>query len=131
MNSDITQASLSELVRAKRALQDDRDTLNAQLKLLGEQLDEVNAAILAKLKESGTESMTVDGTTVFLQAKSRAVYEPEMWDSLVKWFGDNGYAAAVQRRLNVKVVEEIIESGKEVPKGLSVEMYDDVGYRRK
>lgn len=123
-----------ELLAHWRWLADRRDEINAELSRNREQMDATEKAIRECLERTdrwhdgmGTKS---EGLSCTVRTKWRAKYEPSKWQDLLKWAGESGHVAVVQRRLGDKAVMELVDNGIPLPDGLSVESYEDLEFRR-
>jgi len=130
VNTTETPTTAGELCTRHRTLLDRKDELNAELKQINELLADNEAAVRAMLEREGVDKISGNGITLFTKQKWRARYEPELWASLVEWASKSGRTDLIQRRLSDAKVMEYIDSGAEVPQGLSVEPYTSIEFRR-
>lgn len=124
----------AELLTKYRALLDLKDEANSVLSGINKDLDNCEAAIRAAFEASGKWedgcAAKAGGITVTVRDKPRACYAPESWEGIVKWAGETGNAAVVQRRLTDKAVLELLDSGVDLPEGLTVQWSKELSFLR-
>ena len=124
----------SELLETLRAALERADEQRQELKLTEAVVTDVEAEIRERLKASGKWEagcgMKIPGLSVNVQQKYNAAYDPDKWDSIVKWAASEGYTHIVQRRLSAGPLRELEIGGVALPPGLRVEPYLDMGIRR-
>jgi hypothetical protein len=129
--SDTTVAvDLESTLVSLRALRDRKDTLNAELKAIGEQEDACEHALLDWHKATNLQSVKGGGLTVSFKADFHAKYSPELWPEIVKWAVETGNDHIIQRRLGDAKVIELVDNGIALPDGLTLEQYVKLNIRR-
>lgn len=86
---------------------------------------------LAKLAEAlGVDKFANDLMTVSIKEDMRAGYTPEEWPAIFAWIAKTENFGIIQRRLSAKPIQELIDCGTPLPKGLKLEPYTKVSTRR-
>jgi len=126
----MTTLSAGEICARHKSLLDQKDALNAQLKELNKQIEASESEAMELLTAHGLDKVSGAGITLYTREKWRAKYDPELWGELVKWAASSGRTDLIQRRLSDAKVLEYVDSGADVPPGLSVEAYTALEFRR-
>lgn len=113
-----------------KELQDRKDELQAQLKEVNKDIEEAEHQIGEYMAAESLDKLSANGITLYYKDKARARYEPEKWGELVAWAVRVGRTDLVQRRLSDAKVLELMDSGQEMPDGLTVEFYKSLEFRR-
>jgi len=122
---------LGPMIVRLRKLKDHKDEVNAVLKDINAEEVELESAIMAGLRESGQDKATVKGIgTASISKKYRAGAEPEAWNDIYKWCVDTGNTHILHRALTAAKVGELIDNGVQMPKGLRMDPYEDLSFRR-
>lgn len=121
-----------ELLTRLRNVMDEQDTTNQRLSELRAERDAIEAKLLDLHKTTKLTTFANDVLTVNVAPNTiRVGYEPEQWESIVKFFVDAGRIDVVQRRLSESKVLELLDSGAELPPGLKFDGYTKISVRRK
>jgi hypothetical protein len=126
---------MTVLAARYRALWDSLDTIEATRKEITTEMNELESEMRDAMRHAGKhndgDADTIAGVArVTWRSKWRAVYEPGLWSSIVKWAVDNNHEYIVQRRLTDAKIMSLIDQGVPLPEGLTVEPYDDLDIRR-
>lgn len=126
----MTTKTIGELLADLRADSDRKDELNAELKNVNGRMFDTELALMRALKDSGQVKAADDYISVTLGQKWRAKCEPDKWDSVLRKMVEMGYGHVFHRRMTDAKVLELIELGVPMPEGLSVEVFDNLSFRR-
>lgn len=133
-DTETTTPSLSDLIGLYRKGLDEMDRINAERSAQQKRNDELEWQVRQAMTAAGLvnkgDKMTACGLTVFIQEKIRDKYDPARWPSIVEWAVRTGNIHIIQRRLTATKISELIDAGVEMPEGLGVEFYHDLGTRR-
>lgn len=125
--------TLTDKIATLRAGLDEMDRINALKSKQQKANDYLEADILKDMAEQGMDKdgdkVSACGLTVTRAEKQRATYSPDKWMEIGQWAFEQGIPL-IQRRLNDKVVRDLIESGVALPEGLGVEFYTELSTRR-
>ena len=122
--------TLGDLITWWKSQKTSVESHESQAKAARSLLNDIEADILAKMRDAGLESVAQDGVSLTIRKKFRAKYDPEQWESLINWAAQNGMTYLIQRRLNDSKVLELVDNGVPLPDGLTIEGYDDLAFRR-
>jgi hypothetical protein len=123
---------LNPLLTELRSIIDQREQLARQDKELSERRSAIERQLLDFHHSSGLDSLSGGGLGVgFDPTALRAKYEPEQWNNIAQWAVATHNEHIIQRRLSDAKIVELIDSGVELPAGLSVEQYVKISIRRK
>lgn len=131
MSETATDPTTGELLNDLRQVMDEIDQLNKQLRPLTSRRRELEQAIISKAEAEGTDRFGNDQLSVTVQHKTTANYDPEKWDSILRWAVKTGNSHIFQRRMTDAKVEQLALDGVELPDGLSLEQIDKLNIRRK
>lgn len=99
-----------------------------QLKPFNEALDVLSNILLTKLNADNVESIRAENGTFFKTTKKSASLEDP--DAFIKYVIANKLWDLMDRRANVKAVEDFLETHKTLPPGVKYTTYEDVNVRR-
>jgi hypothetical protein len=129
--------TLTELAQRFRELKDRKDSLNAELKELQEELSRLETELLPqKMEENEIEKFTTDGVgTIFTQVKVYASVVKADETSLHNWLRDQGHGALIKETvapgtLN-SFVKEQLEQGTDLPEFIKATKIETAMLRRK
>jgi len=111
---------LFELADELKALRDRKDTLEAELKQVNMDIDDVDYHLSTLMAETETQNFTRAGTMFCLTNKTRASATEGMRDELfaalrAEGFGDMLYETVNANSLSAFVKEQMAESGDQLP----------------
>ena len=109
--------TIGDMIDELRDLKDERKLVNKRGDELGAQIQVVEAKLLAAMDSAGTDISRKDGTSAV--ATETVVADPEDWEEFYEYVKANDAFYLIQRRINNKPFQELIDSGQSVP-GLSV-----------
>lgn len=107
-----------------------KDAVDEQAKQLSGEIEHCKAEIKRFHERTRLDKFAIPGLSASAKEKFRARYDPERWASILAWATATGNDHIVQRRLTDAKVVDLIDSGVELPEGLTVETYVDVSVRR-
>ena len=115
---------LFELADELKALRDRKDALEAELKQVNMDIDNVDWHLSTLMAETETQNFTRAGTIFCLTTKTRASAREGMKDELfaalrTEGFGDLIYETVNANSLSAFVKEQITESGDALPEWLT------------
>lgn len=129
----MSQPKLDLVIAGVIAMRDKIDALKTQhkeqLAPLNQQMEKLEAYLQLQLVTLGTTSFTAKGTgTAYLQNVVGVTVED--WDATLDFIKTHEMWELLERRVSKTVVQEYIESTKEVPPGVSVRQETEVRVRR-
>jgi hypothetical protein len=131
MVNDMEQTP-DELLSELRSVMDEQDETNKRLSDLRVRRDAIEARLIDLHKVTKLTTFANDVLTVNVAPDTMRVgYDPDRWDSIVKFFVDAGRIDVVQRRLSESKILELLDSGAELPDGLKFDGYTKISVRRK
>lgn len=134
MQEATTTDRIADLLDEYKCLLDRKDELNAQVSTVVKSIDDIEHRIRSAMEVAGQtndgDKVSAAGITVTMRQKWRAKYAPEHWSDVVRWAVEQGFDHIVQRRLSDAKVMELVDNGVTLPKGLNVEQYTDLDFRR-
>lgn len=96
---------------------------------LNERMSKLEAYLQLQLTTLGTTSFTAKGLgTAYLQNVVGVTVED--WDATLSWIKENNLWEFLERRVSKSVVQDYMESTKEVPPGVNVRQETEVRVRR-
>lgn len=125
-----TTTTLGELIAEFRTAIDAHEEADRAAKDLRAKRDDCERRVMTAMENAGLEKTNAAGLSLSVVQKFRARYEPEKWQSLMRWAVDTGHEYLIQRRLTDTKVMELVDAGEPLPEGLSVEPYKDLNFRR-
>lgn len=100
-----------------------------QLAPLNQKMEKLEAYLQLQLTTLGTTSFTAKGTgTAYLQNVVGVTVED--WDATLAFIKEHGMWELLERRVSKTVVQEYMESTKEIPPGVNVRQETEVRVRR-
>ena len=126
------QTKLGQLALQMRAILDGIDRLNADLKGLKENKDHYSRLIQQEMEEAGIDSVKNNEAGLMLSIKDDMVpsYDPEHFDEIFRWCANTGRHDFIQRRMSGAKIREYVDSGGELPVGLTRTPITKVSFRR-
>ena len=117
------QERLFELADRLKALRERKDALEAELKQVNSDIDDVDWHLSNLMAETETQNFTRAGTMFCLTTKTRASATEGMKDDLfaalrTEGFGDLIYETINANSLSAFVKEQIVENGDKLPEWL-------------
>jgi hypothetical protein len=112
---------LTDLVHAMSTLQNRKEALEAQLKLINKEYDFLRITkVPAKMEEDGVDRISVTGIgRVSLTADMHVSIKADQKDRFYEWLRDNGRGDLLQENVNPSTlkaaVKGMFKSGEEVP----------------
>jgi hypothetical protein len=91
-------------------------------------LDTLKARIREKLHEAGAESVRTPAGTCYLSVKTSAKVDSR--DAWIAFVEGNHAWDFVESRVNAKAVEAYLEETGELPPGVVLSRFEDIGVRR-
>lgn len=124
---------LDTVIAGVIALRDQIDAVKQghkeQLAPLNQKMEKLEAFLQLQLTTLGTTSFTAKGTgTAYLQNVVGVTVED--WDATLAWIKEGNLWEFLERRVSKTVVQEYMESTKEVPPGVNVRQETEVRVRR-
>ncbi len=124
---------LDAVIEAVVKVRDQIDELKLQhkeqLAPLNQKMDKLESYLQLQLTTLGTTSFTAKGIgTAYLQNVVGVTVED--WDATLGWIKDNNLWEFLERRVSKSVVQDYMESQKEVPPGVNVRQETEVRVRR-
>jgi hypothetical protein len=113
--------ALTDLVHAMSTLQNRKEALEAQLKLINKEYDFLRITkVPAKMEEDGIDRISVTGIgRVSLTADMHVSIKAEQKEQFFEWLRDNGRGDLLQENVNPSTlkaaVKGMFKSGEEVP----------------
>lgn len=113
--------ALTDLVHAMSTLQNRKEALEAQLKLINKEYDFLRITkVPAKMEEDGVDRISVTGIgRVSLTADMHVSIKAEQKEQFFEWLRDNGRGDLLQENVNPSTlkaaVKGMFKSGEEVP----------------
>lgn len=126
-------AKLDLVIAGVIAIRDQIDDMKTahkeQLAPLNQKMEKLEAYLQLQLTTLGTTSFTAKGTgTAYLQNVVGVTVED--WDATLAFIKEQGLWEMLERRVSKTVVQEYMESTKEVPPGVKVRQETEVRVRR-
>jgi hypothetical protein len=126
-------AKLDLVIAGVIAIRDQIDAMKTthkeQLAPLNQKMEKLEAYLQLQLTTLGTTSFTAKGTgTAYLQNVVGVTVED--WDATLAFIKEQGLWEMLERRVSKTVVQEYMESTKEVPPGVNVRQETEVRVRR-
>ena len=115
---------LTDLVHAMSTLQNRKEALEAQLKLINKEYDFLRITkVPAKMEEDGVDRISVTGIgRVSLTADMHVSIKADQKEQFFEWLRDNGRGDLLQENVNPSTlkaaVKGMFKSGEEVPEQL-------------
>jgi hypothetical protein len=124
-------APITDTLAELRQVIDAREELARQDKELSARKQALEKQLMAFHDATGLETCAGAGLTCrFDPSAMRCRYEPERWESIVKWAVETGNVHVIQRRTSDAKVIELVENGTPLPEGLTLESYTNLSVRR-
>jgi uncharacterized protein YigA (DUF484 family) len=124
--------NVTDVLAELRAVIDQREELAKQDRELAQRRSELERQLMQFHEHTGLENCAGAGLTVrFNPAAMRCRYEPDRWQSIVRWAVETGNDHIIQRRTSDAKVIELVQHGVALPEGLTLESYTDISIRRK
>jgi len=121
-----------EVMTAYVKLRDKRAALKKKWEELDEQLkadmERMEAWLLKKLNEAGTDTFKNDAGTAYISETVRAGCAD--WTLFWKWAADNQRVDMLEKRVASKAIQEYMEEHGTLPPGITITQYRDVIVRR-
>jgi hypothetical protein len=108
--SDMT---LKELLNTAKSLRIEKRTLETDVKVINQSLEEINELIRYKMHAEGIERTAVDGITVSLSKTT--VYNIADYNAFHDFILASGHTGLLQRRVSNKYVSELLATVESVP----------------
>lgn len=102
-----------DLIQRMKAIKAERKRLSAQDSILGKEYAELELQLIAALDDDGTESTKAQGTSATIN--ETIVADVQDWDQFYQYIKDNEAFYLLQRRVNNKPYQEILNGGDTVP----------------
>tara|TARA_R110000824_G_scaffold30838_8_gene100940 strand:+ start:90 stop:548 length:459 start_codon:yes stop_codon:yes gene_type:complete len=130
--STTEQAKLGMLALRMRAILDGIDRLNAELKGLKENKDHLSRLIQQEMEDTGIDSVKNNEAGLTLSVRDELVpsYDPEHFSEIFQWCALTGRHDFIQRRMSGAKIREYVDSGGELPEGLTLTPMTKVTFRR-
>jgi hypothetical protein len=125
-----TELTIGEMLKNLRDVVDARDSLANQDSELARQEAELKYALQRKASEQGVPGFKSDAGAITFNEDLRAKYDPETWESIVKWAVESGNSHIIQRRMTDARVKALMDEGVVLPDGLTLEPYIKTSFRR-
>lgn len=107
-----------------------KDVVDEQAKQLSGEIEHCKTEIKRFRERTGLDKFSIPGLSASAKEKFRAKYDPEKWTAILAWASATGNDHIVQRRLTDAKVVDLMDSGIELPDGLTVEAHVEVTVRR-
>ena len=123
---------VGSLLRQYKEVIEKMEEINLQkTQLHGERL-EIEGRLRSAFETAGIDSFSDKeiGMSVTVKKDMRAKYDPEHWDEIVRWAGATGNIDCIHRRLSDSKIKALLEEGVRFPRGLTLESYEKISYRR-
>ncbi len=132
MSTTEEQSKLGQLALQMRAILDGIDRVNADLKGLKETKESLSRLIQKEMEDAGIDSVKNNSAGLTLSVKDELVpsYDPEHFDEIFRWCANTGRHDFIQRRMSGAKVREFVDSGGELPVGLTLMPVTKVAFRR-
>ena len=126
------QSKLGQLALQMRAILDGIDRVNADLKGLKENKEHLSRLIQQEMENAGIDSVKNNSAGLTLSVKDELVpsYDPEHFDEIFRWCANTGRHDFIQRRMSGAKIREYVDSGGELPVGLTLTPMSKVTFRR-
>jgi hypothetical protein len=126
------QSKLGQLALQMRAILDGIDRVNADLKGLKENKEHLSRLIQQEMENAGIDSVKNNSAGLTLSVKDELVpsYDPEHFDEIFRWCANTGRHDFIQRRMSGAKIREFVDSGGELPVGLTLTPMSKVTFRR-
>ena len=112
----------NRMARVYRMIRDKRSELKqkfeAEDRALRENLEQLEAALLESLNESGVSTVKTDSGTIFTQEDMKASISD--WGAYVDWMQRNDAFEMVQKRPAITEVRKYMEEYGDIPPGLDI-----------
>lgn len=105
--------TLKDLLEEYQSLKRQREELTQQINLIKGRLNELEAEMLVKLDELGSDNATVRGLGTVIR-KEEIVPTIEDWDALNACVKENDMLYLFQRRLNAAAYRDLLDQGIEI-----------------
>lgn len=105
--------TLKDLLEEYQSLKRQREELTQQINLIKDRLNELEAEMLVKLDELGSDNATVRGLGTVIR-KEEIVPTIEDWDALNTCVKENDMLYLFQRRLNAAAYRDLLDQGIEI-----------------
>lgn len=114
-------------------LRDRKDTINAELKDINSQLDDIEKELVVVMENENLQNFKDDRFgTLYLREEVYARVESE--DKFFPWLRDRGMADVIKYTVHAKtlsgIVKELNEKGESVPEGVVAQFITKLGYRK-
>jgi len=123
---------INDVIGAYIALRDKKEAVEkqhkAELAPINEQIEKLGAWLQKQLLDQQLENFRGAAGTAFLQSTTSCRVQD--FDAFLEWVKQNGAWAFLEKRASKTVVQDYIESYKEVPPGLEVQQAVEVRVRR-
>lgn len=126
------QSKLGQLALQMRAILDGIDRVNADLKGLKENKEHLSRQIQNEMEEAGIDSVKNNSAGLTLSVKDELMpsYDPEHFEEIFRWCANTGRHDFIQRRMSGAKIREFVDSGGELPVGLTLMPMTKVTFRR-
>jgi hypothetical protein len=124
--------NVGDLLKELRSIRDEREKLSERQTALGKREEELKGELIAFHNQHGVERVSDHGLTVWFNDRAmRARTDPEQWGAIFRWAVETGNTHIFHRRVTDSKVAGLVEEGVPLPEGLTLEIFCDVGVRRK
>lgn len=115
------------MVAEARALRDEKDELNRDLKRVNGRIKELDYALLQYLEDEGLDKASIDGNTLIKSKKTVASVGD--WDQFFEYVAEHSAWHLLQRRVSNNAAIETLEAGEEIP-SVEINEFNELGFRR-
>ena len=132
MSTTQEDLDLGSLALKMRSILDHMDEANATLKDLKERRNNLSFQIQTQMENAGVDTIKNNDARLTLSIKDDMVpsYDPEHFDEIFRWCANTGRHDFIQRRMSGAKIREYVDSGGELPEGLTLTPMTKVTFRR-
>ena len=105
--------TIDELIDRKKSIKSQMEKLNAELKGLREQENDIDLELLKKLDTEGLKKTANEVASVSI--KEETVPDVHDWDALYEHIKQTGDFSLIQRRVSSTAYRELLKLGENVP----------------
>ena len=105
--------TIDELIDRKKSIKSQMEKLNAELKGLREQENDIDLELLKKLDTEGLKKTANEVASVSI--KEETVPDVHDWDALYEHIKQTGDFSLIQRRVSSTAYRELLKLGENIP----------------
>lgn len=122
------QQAMEAVVKLRDKRAELKKLYEADDEVLKDSMERLEAWLLKKLIEAGTDTFKNEAGTAYITETVRGGCAD--WTLFWKWAADNHRVDMLEKRVSSKAIQDYLEEHKELPPGITITTYRDVTVRR-